>query len=1061
MKHTTWMHTRRNAEAKAEHIQFEGRKLLGQLMQSIRLGGLFAGKMERTLGDGTKLIARFDGTTPIVEVYGKGKPSEPIATIDNRPGIWIPQGFVLYPVSDSEPRGWGLPVIPASGGGIGQPTPDIYDNLNLAPGLDVQRWTAEGPLGQVLLTQAGGAGYPSRKRDVAPLMFHATKGIKPKRLPAGPASDDPWAAYRMEFDAYTPQSPDASKQERTRIVAFKRELAQLTNEHRDSEGLDPLPPPIRGRHDSAQVSAENMAFASVQGHFYDGFWPTHKGTPDRFTHDGFMLNLANLPLTPAQWSSRNAALGGAENMVSHDGDFTVIGTDPNGIDITRLDSAGSLTAAYAFEKLLDSTVHRANIESTVFDYEGQTPASATTLACGYRQGFGVQHFQVHEQWIGHGNASWESEHPEIPILSWLSFNSASLAWETWPIRPRWFTTRAIDNTITLTAEYVQAGYLTQDIGSAAPIASIFYTDVADGGATDRRTRPALSPRVFARGRCIGVVPRGGLVWSAGVQKIGANADATPPTPTTYRLLVLAHHADEQSSDVITDGMTGVLHLWFYDMPLLGGVACNPQCLIRDVYGEEVTDFPWITTESPYSWRDGGMVSVNGASDLLKYASLWRFSPNGRKAICLRDQGTKADYERMFVIDSMISATSGDLVTVNLGAGYLAPAGQIGQWHGGPRVCALELTFAAADVDTAPDATLIVWDPNKGSEGHRLKPTFESINGIQSANGAWVRPAAADYDAAGNPVFAHHVHARYALSHELIWSDDSSSGYADNRRRGMLFTSNYDAIWSDAVASATWYSDLIASEGGTGEWCSIAMVIDVRDRMWATIGQASPAVDEGAHPVNSGRGDYPDYLSSDFAVTGSVGHSTTACDSCVLGADPLSQPISMRLWRDNTTLNQASVTRNDNLIYDLTLVTFSHPGGAGSLADPVGVPVLVPGWRWGGWCAPAANPCVSAGFGRKAASWVAAIAYLPQAGLALTMATTGGVYTAPSVIFDPPLCFNSCGRDPWWGVTLFYASSSAVAEGGGWVGSSFATQAELADMMQIPGSNVRSLGVGVV
>lgn len=45
-----------------------GRKVLGELMESVQRGGLFQGKLRREFPDGTVVVAQFDGTTPMVTI---------------------------------------------------------------------------------------------------------------------------------------------------------------------------------------------------------------------------------------------------------------------------------------------------------------------------------------------------------------------------------------------------------------------------------------------------------------------------------------------------------------------------------------------------------------------------------------------------------------------------------------------------------------------------------------------------------------------------------------------------------------------------------------------------------------------------------------------------------------------------------------------------------------------------------------------------------------------------------------------------------------------------------
>ena len=103
-KHLDWMRTRAARPEDVDVAQFEGRKLLGALMESVKLGGITQGVRRRVLDDGTVVEARFDGTTPTVTVLsGPSTATKPSGRI--RAATWIPRGFVLYPVSDESVKG--------------------------------------------------------------------------------------------------------------------------------------------------------------------------------------------------------------------------------------------------------------------------------------------------------------------------------------------------------------------------------------------------------------------------------------------------------------------------------------------------------------------------------------------------------------------------------------------------------------------------------------------------------------------------------------------------------------------------------------------------------------------------------------------------------------------------------------------------------------------------------------------------------------------------------------------------------------------------------------------
>lgn len=76
MRYENWLRWRASPDTPAETVhtvRSAGRKLLGQLMRQLELSGNYQGVMRQTLPDGTELVARFDGTTPMVEVAGSAE----------------------------------------------------------------------------------------------------------------------------------------------------------------------------------------------------------------------------------------------------------------------------------------------------------------------------------------------------------------------------------------------------------------------------------------------------------------------------------------------------------------------------------------------------------------------------------------------------------------------------------------------------------------------------------------------------------------------------------------------------------------------------------------------------------------------------------------------------------------------------------------------------------------------------------------------------------------------------------------------------------------------------
>ena len=154
-----------------------GRKMIEQIAES----QLRVNKLYRQLADGTVLIAQRAGQQYRLTILSRSRASTQAQQVAQ---VWSPRGFVVWPVSDAAPFGWGFPVVQDTGFNV-----TAYSKQNLAPGLDVARWTAAGPLPEVLLSRVTDAGYPKRKKNIAPMNFSTSHGPQPQRPPGGKRVD--------------------------------------------------------------------------------------------------------------------------------------------------------------------------------------------------------------------------------------------------------------------------------------------------------------------------------------------------------------------------------------------------------------------------------------------------------------------------------------------------------------------------------------------------------------------------------------------------------------------------------------------------------------------------------------------------------------------------------------------------------------------------------------------------------------------------------------------------------------------------------------------------------
>ncbi|GEM_PF-5557612 len=258
MRFTGWMRRRRSAQTTQEMADLHAdtaRKLLGTLMRQLELSGNRQGRMQRTLPDGTVIIARYDGTTPIVEVDREAA-RDWVHT--GRAAIWAPRGFVVRPADVSATHGRGLPIVPVG--------TNPYSAGNLRPGLDPTRWTPGGAWNQALMTPDRAAGYPPEDATVAP-MFYSNLGPRPflsprhDARPTGPT----WGGYRPEFVDFRPRS------EADNIGARRTVFAQV-NAYRIASGLDGAYLMPRGYYRPAQELAILLAqFGARQTSFPRGY----------------------------------------------------------------------------------------------------------------------------------------------------------------------------------------------------------------------------------------------------------------------------------------------------------------------------------------------------------------------------------------------------------------------------------------------------------------------------------------------------------------------------------------------------------------------------------------------------------------------------------------------------------------------------------------------------------------------------------------------------------------------------------------------------------------------
>ena len=624
-RYTGW-HQRVGTEGADPFVIDLAQKLLGYVVRYALQNGMGTYQLRREY-HGYIVEASYKGGIPKIEITPP--PGLKVPLISHPSDIWIPRGFVVYPGSALSLYGWGMPVIQSTLSGT---TP--YSAINLAPGLDVSRWTPAGPLGQVLLSAVPKAGYPKQSAQIAPLAFSQTFGPKPKKRADGKRVDvyeDSFlfssgsTGYRMEFVDFT----DVAHSEQ---LSARRRIFELTNAHRAGIGRDPVSLPIRGYYSAAQIYADMESATSTFGHYAVPFWPTYKTPPDRVAKDGMPRNQTGPTVGIPDIDSRDFMVQIGENNIASAQSFVPIGTDPSGETILSVVGAVSFVDPnVVFNAWLASPPHKATIEDVLYD------KFSSFLDTGTKGGFATQDFSSRDKWIGVGNACWHSKEPEVPVISWDSFHSLNLAFEMWPISI---------NTEVPIREAVLALFLSTPPAVNLTLYNHFwmvyaYKNVSntDVVAQSVWTRPALTSSLYMRGRLIGIVPHGGYVLGAAVQKLPTSSGQ----PQMYRIVALVHVEADQVGTTLTAGSTPILHIYTIDLPDVDNFAVHSDSVIKGVRGSPVSVFPWQVVDDPWAWVDAGTVDVSSSGaqpfDLLTYASLWRFNHDGSRAVCLRQQAT--------------------------------------------------------------------------------------------------------------------------------------------------------------------------------------------------------------------------------------------------------------------------------------------------------------------------------------------------------------------------------------------------------------------------------------
>lgn len=585
--------------------------------------------------------------------------------------IWIPEGFVLHPVNSEHRAGWGLPVVevtPTGNDFDGQPyAPENFKFApeNLRPGLNVNRWTPEGVNGQVIVTRKANNGYAVepegrsvRYVDVTPT-YHPEVGPRPGFL--DPPTYGSWAAYRLEMSDFSANTFSLDVED-TEIRLQKREMFNLLNAHRASVGRDPIFPPLRGTFDSAQIQSDLTTVTGLNGHMVGEYPTTYKGYNPRSAKNGHAAR--ERAYTSGLTMLEGVAAFGGDILVSLADDLIPLYNDTNGFPTYQLVGTRYLiTPQVALDAWLSSPQHREYIESDVHDMGSVISAHAHI---GFRRGTCTAVFERNGQWIQSGNGTFLSVHDEVPPVTWRTYDTRNLQFETARFRPVAFISPFSSDKFIgfLGADSSEVN----DVFLTTPVPTIVNGATLEGYEATRgflrrveagfSIRSHLGGEVYMRGRAVAIAPNAGAVLAAGVAKLDFGQG------TIYRLMILAVHPEEDGGigpvaepqflpSTYTSGaatppkfsMTSC-RLWWVDFAndptfLPARLPCHPRDVARRVRGQESSgpegSHPSIEQDSPYSWSGGEFIDVVTLDDglMLKYDSMWTFSPDGTRAACIR------------------------------------------------------------------------------------------------------------------------------------------------------------------------------------------------------------------------------------------------------------------------------------------------------------------------------------------------------------------------------------------------------------------------------------------
>lgn len=337
----------------------------------------------------------------------------------------------------------------------------------------------------------------------------------------------------------------------------------------------------------------------------------------------------------------------------------------------------------------NSTTARSSADGIPLSYNEVAGASAATVAdmasalgpsaqngflldVGFNAGNAAT-LRSDEAWIAAGNVFWHPTDPTLPTLSWFGYPAQNL--------PNWLVT---------------GGWTGATGGPIFPLEGWWYE-------WRGQTRYVYSKRLYAMGRCIGVLPE--TLISAAV-RVETLHHADGSAYQVNRVIAITWNPSAQFGNSTGIAYFWSFNVWCVDFPRDGTIPLHVTAAPNGAYN---------ATSNPTGWQQCGTFiaapqsaageGLGGLPDTALW-QMWRFNGDGSKAIAAFGVPPyKADWGPQWAQELTFSAVAPGALTVTAATAVTAPANG---------------TIVAADYDVASS---YVWVANVTQSGVNL-PTPE-------------------------------------------------------------------------------------------------------------------------------------------------------------------------------------------------------------------------------------------------------------------------------------------------------------------------------------------------